>query len=293
VKPAPFVYHDPPNLDLAMQLLSELGEDARLLAGGQSLMPLLNFRVARPDHLIDVRHLTELTGVKATGSHLEIGALTTHRVVETSGVIRAAVPLLSEAAAQIGHIPIRERGTIGGSISFADPTAEMPLASVVLDAELTLQSVRGNRSLRASGFFLSAMQTELAHDEILTKISIPRLRENTGWAFMEFARRKGDFAIVGVAVLVGVNEGKFESARLGLCGVSDRPILIGTVEQIIGKQPGESTINSIAEAIAVELEPGDDARATSQDRREIAKTLIGRALALASRRASFPRGGIQ
>ena len=141
MKPAPFVYHDPSDLESAMRLLAELEGDVGLTAGGQSLMPMMNLRVSRPDHLIDLRRIASLSGVEISGSHLLVGATTTHRTIETSPVVRQAVPLLSEAAAHIGHIPIRERGTIGGSLSLADPTAELPLVSVVLDAEMAVQSV--------------------------------------------------------------------------------------------------------------------------------------------------------
>src|SRR5690606_38327034 len=154
----------------------------------------------------------------------------THRAIETSSVVRRAVPLLSEMASNIGHIPIRERGTIGGSVSLADPTAEFPLAAVMLDAEMTLRSQRGTRTLKAEDFFLSALQTALAEDEILTSLAFPLMDRRSGSAFIEFSRRKGDFCIVGVAVVVRVMGGHFEAARIGLCGVSERPFLSQVAE---------------------------------------------------------------
>jgi carbon-monoxide dehydrogenase medium subunit len=286
MKPAPFVYHDPPNLESALRLLAELGDGAKVLAGGQSLMPMLNLRVARPDHLIDLRRIAGLSGIEMSDSRLTVGAMTTHRMVETSPIVRAAAPLLSEAVAHVAHIPIRERGTLGGSLSLADPTAELPLVSVVLDAEMTLQSVRGLRIVPAAEFFYSAMQTVLADDEILTSVSFPALGAGVGSAFAEFSRRKGDFAIVGVAVVVGVNEGRYESVRIGLCGVCDRPFRSVEAERLVGEPVSEDTTEQIAEAIAAELEPTDDRRAGAQDRRDIARALIRRTLPLAAQRAT-------
>lgn len=285
MKPAPFTYHDPSDLESAMRLLAELDGDVELTAGGQSLMPMLNLRVSRPDHLVDLRRIEGLNGVEVSASHLVVGAMTTHRTIETSPLVRRAVPLLSEAAAHIGHIPIRERGTIGGSLSLADPTAELPLASVVLDAEMTMQSLRGQRSVPAEKFFHSVLQTELAEDEILTRIAFPLPSAGTGSAFAEFSRRRGDFCIVGVAVVVGIKGGRYESARIGLCGVSDRPFRSAEAERLVGEPVGERTANWIAEAVAAEFDPVDDGRASVDDRRDIAKALVRRTLTLAGERA--------
>jgi CO/xanthine dehydrogenase FAD-binding subunit len=289
LKPAPFVYHDPPDLESAMRLLAELGPGAKVLAGGQSLMPMLNFRIARPDHLIDLCRIPGLSGVEVSNSRLVMGAMTTHRMVETSPVVRATAPLLSEAVAHVAHIPIRERGTLGGSLSLADPAAELPLASVVLDAEITMQSVRGQRTVPAVKFFHSALQTELADDEILTSVSFPALgaEVGVGSAFAEFSRREGDFAIVGVAVVVGVRAGRYESVRIGLCGVSDRPFRSAEAECLVGEPVSEQTTNRIAEAIAAEIAPADDVYVRAQDRRDIARALIRRTLTHAAKRAAI------
>lgn len=286
MKPAPFIYHDPSDLESAMRLLAELDGDVELTAGGQSLMPMLSLRVSRPDHLVDLRRIEGLTGVDVSESHLAVGPMTTHRTIETSPVVRRVMPLLSEAAAHIGHIPIRERGTIGGSLSLADPTAELPLASVVLDAEMTTQSLRGQRSVPAAEFFHSALQTELDEDEILTRITFPLLSAATGTAFAEFSRRNGDFCIVGVAAVVGIKDGRYESARIGLCGVSDRPFRSTEAEKLVGEPVGERTTNWIAEAVAAEFDPMDDGRAGVDDRRDIARALIRRTLTLAGQRAA-------
>lgn len=291
MKPAPFVYHAPTSLEQAAQLLAKLDGDIEIIAGGQSLLPMMNLRIARPDHLVDLRWVECLSGVTLTDTHLSVGATTTHRTIETSPVVQGAIPLLSEMASNIGHIPIRERGTIGGSVSLADPTAEFPLASVMLDAEMTLSSVRGTRTVEADQFFHSALQTELAEDEILTRLTFPLTDQWNGSAFMEFSRRKGDFCIVGVAALVRVKDGRFEAARIGLCGVSDRPFLSGLAEGLVAKPVDEAAISQIAEAISAEIDPMTDGRAEVADRRDIARALVKRTLSLACERAVLAAQG--
>jgi carbon-monoxide dehydrogenase medium subunit len=294
MKPAPFVYHAPTSLEQAVQLLDQLDGDIKVTAGGQSLLPMMNLRIARPDHLVDLRLVEGLSGVKLTDTHLVVGATTTHRTIETSPLVRRATPLLSEMASNIGHIPIRERGTIGGSVSLADPTAEFPLASVMLEAEMTLSSIRGTRTVKADQFFHSALQTELAEDEILTSLAFPLMDRRSGSAFLEFSRRKGDFCIAGVAAVVRVRDGRFENARIGLCGVSDRPFLSKVAEQLVGESASESTVNRIADAISAEIEPMTDGRATVADRRDIARALVRRTLPLACERAAVAaQGGSQ
>lgn len=294
MKPAPFVYHAPNSLEKAVQLLDELEGDVRITAGGQSLLPMMNLRIARPDHLVDLRLVECLFGVKLTETHLVVGATTTHRMIETSPVVRSVAPLLSEMASNIGHIPIRERGTIGGSVSLADPTAEFPLASVMLDAEMTLSSVRGRRTVKADQFFHSALQTDLAEDEILTSLAFPLTDGRSGSAFTEFSRRKGDFCIVGVAAMVRIRDGRYETARIGLCGVSDRPFLSTVAKQLTGEPASESTTNQIADAISTEIDPMNDGRAEVVDRRDIARALIKRTLPVACERAiSAAQGGSQ
>jgi carbon-monoxide dehydrogenase medium subunit len=291
VKPAPFVYHAPTDLESAARLLDELEGDVKVTAGGQSLMPMMNLRIARPDHLVDLRLVLGLAGVRLTDTHLVVGAMTTHRTIETSPLVRRVAPLLSEMASNVGHIPIRERGTIGGSLSLADPTAELPLAAVMLDAEMTLRSVRGTRTVEADKFFHSAMQTDLAEDEILTTVTCPLPGTGVGSAFTEFSRRKGDFCIVGVAVLASVKDGQYETVRIGLSGVSDRPFRSIVAEQLVGELIGERATNWIADAIAAEIDPMNDGRAEVADRRDIARALVRRTLTLAGERAAVATQG--
>jgi carbon-monoxide dehydrogenase medium subunit len=291
VKPAPFVYHAPTDLESAVRLLDELEGDVKVTAGGQSLIPMMNLRIARPDHLVDLRLVEGLAGVRLTDTHLVVGAMTTHRTLETSPLVRRVAPLLSEMASNVAHIPIRERGTIGGSLSLADPTAELPLAAVMLDAEMTLHSVRGTRTVEADKFFHSAMETDLAEDEILTTVTFPLPGTGVGSAFTEFSRRKGDFCIVGVAILASVRDGRYETVRIGLSGVSDRPFRSIVAEQLVGESIGVRAANWIADAIAAEIDPMNDGRAEVADRREIARALVGRTLALACERAAVAAQG--
>jgi len=297
MKPGPFVYHDPSDLEVAMRLLSELPGEVRLAAGCQSLMPMMNLRVTQVDHLIDLRRIMELKRLEVSSSHLIVGAMTTHRELELSPVVQRLLPLLSEAASNIGHIPIRTRGTIGGSLSLADPTAELPLVSVVLDALITLQSVRGQRVVPAAAFFQSALQTERADDEILTSVEFPLLAKGAGTAFSELSRRSGDFCIVGVAVVVGVKHGQCEYVRVGLGGVADRPVRSTVAELLIGEPFTEQRTVWIAEEIAKELDPISDLRGSAEDRRDIAKALIQRTLMRAGQRATAAmparKGGLQ
>jgi carbon-monoxide dehydrogenase medium subunit len=274
-----------------MRLLDELEGDVKVTAGGQSLIPMMNLRIARPDHLVDLRLIEGLAGVRLTDANLVVGAMTTHRTIETSPLVRRVAPLLSEMASNVAHIPIRERGTIGGSLSLADPTAELPLAAVMLDAEVTLRSVRGTRTVEADKFFHSAMQTDLAEDEILTTVTFPLPGTGVGSAFTEFSRRKGDFCIVGVAILASVRDGRYQTVRIGLSGVSDRPFRSIVAEQLVGESIGERATNWIADAIAAEIDPMNDGRAEVADRREIARALVGRTLALACERAAVATQG--
>jgi CO/xanthine dehydrogenase FAD-binding subunit len=286
MKPAPFAYHAPTDLEAALRLLDELDGDVKVIAGGQTLVPMMNLRVARPDHLVDLRLINDLREIRLTDTHLVMGATVTHRMIETSPLVRRTVPLLSEMVSNIGHIPIRSRGTIGGSLSFADPTAEHPLAAVMLDSQFTLHSVRGTRTIKADDFFHSALQTDLEEDEILTSIAVPLPERKLGSAFSEFARRKGDFCIVGVAAIVGVKGGCYESARIGLIGVSDRPILSVMAERLVGEPLSERTVDWIAEVISDEVEPMSNGRMETADFRDITKALIKRTLPLAVERAA-------
>src|SRR5215470_15811927 len=201
MKPPRFEYLAPTSVDEALAMLAEHGEEAKILAGGQSLVPLLNFRLVRPGYLID------LNGVRAENGHVAIGAMTRQRAVETSSLVSERCPLLADAMPQIGHVQIRNRGTVGGSLAHADPAGELPAVVAALDGELVLRSARGERRLAPEQFFVGYLTTAAAPDELLVETRVPVAPPRTGTAFIELSRRHGDFALVGVAASVTVDEG--------------------------------------------------------------------------------------
>jgi carbon-monoxide dehydrogenase medium subunit len=223
VKPAAFAYAKACSLDDAIRLLGEHKGDAKLLAGGQSLVPLMNLRLAAPEVLIDLNGIAELQGVREDGDRLAIGAMTRHREVAESPAVRSACPLLARAAGLIGYPAIRNRGTLGGSIVHADPASEMPCVALTLDAELVVIGPGGRRTIAAEDVFLTHFTTSLEPDELLVEIRYPRLADGDGWDFVEFSRKNGDFAVAAVAVEVRRADGRVERARVGIAGVGERP----------------------------------------------------------------------
>src|SRR5882757_6365264 len=226
MKPAPFKYVAASTLDHALSLKAEHGDDARFLAGGQSLIPAMNFRLARPDVLIDINGLHELSGVaRAEGGEIRVGALTRYHVLERDTKFLAACPLFADALPHIAHPQIRNRGTIGGNLSHADPASELPALAVAMEGRMRLKSSKGEREVAASAFFQGLLTTDIAVDEMLVEIVFPALRPRTGTCFMEVARRRGDFALAGVAAIVVLDgEGRCAKARLALCGVGETPV---------------------------------------------------------------------
>jgi carbon-monoxide dehydrogenase medium subunit len=287
VKPSPFEYSAPTTLDEALALLQEHGEDARPLAGGQSLVPLLSFRLARPSHLIDLAWISELESIGAEDGHLAIGAMVRERAAERSDDVRRLAPLLAQALPLIGHPAIRSRGTIGGSLAHADPAAELPAVALLLDAELVAQSrERGRRTIKAADFFVGFFTTALEPDEILTEVRIRRPVAGTGSAIEEVARRHGDFAMVGAAATVRLEDGKIADARVALTGVSDVPVRAPEVETILnGAEPTEEAFAAAAEEAAKSLSPPADLHGSSSYRRHLAAVLMRRTLTLAAQRA--------
>jgi carbon-monoxide dehydrogenase medium subunit len=287
VKPPPFEYSAPTTLDEALSLLLEHGEDARPLAGGQSLVPLLSFRLARPSHLVDLAGISELGSIVVDGGHLVIGAMVRERAAERHDDVRLLAPLLAQALPLVGHPAIRSRGTIGGSLAHADPAAELPAVALLLDAELVAQSRdRGKRTIKAADFFSGFFTTALKPDEILTEVRISRPALCTGSAIEEVARRHGDFAMVGAAAMVRLENGKIVDARVALTGVSDIPVRATVAEAILGgAEPTEEAFATAAEEAAKSLSPPADLHASSAYRRHIAAVLMRRTLKLATQRA--------
>ena len=286
MKPARFDHLLPTSLEDALAMLAEHAPDGRVLAGGQSLVPMMNFRLARPTVLVDLNKIPDLAYIRDAGDHLAIGAMTRERAIENSDLVRAASPLLHDATLHIGHLPIRSRGTIGGSISNADPAAEYPATVLALDATLVARSVRGERPIAASDFFDGVMTTTLEVDEILTEIRVPKAPPGSGAALVEIARRHGDFALAGVAAQITLEDDRVTDIRLAACGVGPGPIRLTGAENIL--RDGGLTDTALAaagRAAADAADPDGDVHATASYRRKMAGVMTRRAVEKAARRA--------
>ena len=286
MKPAKFDYHDPTSVDEALGLMAQFGDQARPLAGGQSLVPLMNFRLIRPAHLIDLNGVNELSYLRADDAALRIGATTRQRELERSPEVAKRWPLLPDAAAFIGYIQIRNRGTIGGSLAHAFPSAELPVAMVTLDASFILRSTGNQRTVRAEDFFLSYMTTVIEPRELLVEISVPSLLTNAGWSYQEVSRRYGDFALAGAAAVLALDANGFiHHARLTLTGTT--PIRVRKVEEsLLGERPSEALFGDAARRATENLEQDSDIHASAEYRRAACAALARRALMQAAQRAA-------
>ncbi len=286
MKPAPFDYFRPASVAETVALLARHAGDAKLLAGGQSLVPLLNFRMLRPSLLIDINRLTELDFLGDHEGGLRIGAMTRHRTIEASPLVSQRFPVLGEAMAHVAHLAIRNRGTIGGSLAHADPAAELPMLALLLDAEIRTCSAAGARSHRARDFFLGPLTTALAEDEMVSEIILPALPPRTGWAFAELAQRTGDFAIAAVAATVSVSDGIVAEARLAMMGVDETPLRLREVEaRLVGEAFATGLIQSVAQQARATVQPTTDLRASADYRRHLVAVLTERVLTAAWSRA--------
>ena len=281
MKPAAFDYYAPRSVNAALSLLADYGGDAKVLAGGQSLIPAMNFRLASPRVLVDVNEIPELAYIRGDSSGLAIGAMTRHAAVERSTEVRDTAPLLAQAIRFVAHPAIRTRGTIGGSIAHADPAAELPAVMLALDARFTVRSADAVRTIAATDFFTGLFSTTLRPDELLTEIAIPPMPTRSGFAFDEVSRRHGDFALAGVAAAVTCDDsGRCTSVRVGLLGVGERATLATQAVAILtGEQPSVEAIRAAAEASAArDIDPPGDIHASTRYRRHLAAVLIRRAL---------------
>ena len=284
MKPGPFTYHDPGTVAEVVALLAS-HEDAKLLAGGQSLMPMMNMRFVVPDHVIDLNTVGELAGIAADGDALTIGAMTRQRDIRASDAVAAKLPLAVEALGWVGHFQTRNRGTIGGSLSHLDPAAELPLVAAACDAVLTVAGPDGNREVPIAEWPLAYMMPSLAPDEVLTSIRLPVWSEPHGSAFVEFARRHGDFAIVSVAAMLAVSGGKITRAVIAIGGADTAPIRLRDTEAaLVGAEANAATFAE-AGAAAKKIEAMSDAYVSSAYRQRLAGVLTGRALKQAAERA--------
>jgi carbon-monoxide dehydrogenase medium subunit len=279
MKPAAFSYHRPRTLEDALALLALHGFDAKVVAGGQSLAPMMNMRFAQPAHLIDLNALPELNGVTLAGEWLAIGAMTRHHEVAVSGTVRAACPLLADAAATIGHYAIRQRGTLGGSLAHADPAAQMPLIASTLGAGIEIVGPAGSREVPASEFLIAVMTTDLAAEEIIRAVRFPVARPGERHAFEIFSRRHGDFAIAACALTATLEDHKFSGLRIGLGGVADAPLVLdGLAAGFVGAPADAATVAAIADAAAGAIDPYDQPDISAAYRRDLVKALTARAL---------------
>jgi CO/xanthine dehydrogenase FAD-binding subunit len=287
MKPPPFEYEDPRTVEETLALLAQHGEDAKILAGGQSLVPLLNFRLARPEILVDVNNVAELDYLRLADGVLRIGALLRQSTLERSEEAAAAVPLLREGVRLVGHVQIRNRGTVAGSIAHADPAAELPAAMAALGARFRVRSQRGERLLDSEELFVTHLTTALEADELLTEIEVPVPQPGTGSAFVEFARRHGDFALGGAAVLVALDgDGSCRSASVGLLAAAATPVRAHAAEEsLTGRRLDEATAREVAALAVKDIRPTGDIHGSSEYRRGVIEALTRRALLAAAERA--------
>ena len=295
MKSPPFDYLAPRSVDEALALLREHGDEAKVLAGGQSLIPILALRLAHPAVLIDIGGI-ETIGEIARNGALTIGAGVTQRRAERSAMVSSACPLLAATLPQIAHPQIRNRGTIGGSVAHADPAAELPAVMLALDAVMTIRGAAGARHVAAVDFFRSYLETAIAADELLVEVRLPAVdAPGVGSAFQEISRRHGDFALAGVATQVALDdEGRVRSARIAFCGVAATPVGVDVATAaLVGRVLDEATIAEIAHIAAADLDPPSDVHATGAYRKHIAGVLASRTLTVANAaaRAALQSGG--
>jgi CO/xanthine dehydrogenase FAD-binding subunit len=279
LKPAEFEYHRPRKIEEALALLLEFGDEGKILAGGQSLMPLMNFRLAQPAHIIDINFINGMDYTRRDKGVLRIGCLARQAHLLDSPIVREHCPLLAEALTHVGYQQIRNRGTLCGSLAHADPAAELPAVLLALDGFVTVGNLITKREVAARDFFKSYLTTALSSDEMVVEASIPETPPGAGWSFTEFARRFGDFAIVGVAVLLVREQEKIADARIALTGVGDKPWREPGVERIlIGERASTDLFGKIGVEIATRISPGSDIHASESYRRSLATVLTRRAL---------------
>ena len=289
MKPAPFKYALPRSLEEALELKAKHGDEARFLAGGQSLIPTMNFRLAQPAILIDLNGLRDLDYVRRVdGGALRIGALTRHREMLVNPLVRSGQPLVAEAMSQVAHPQIRNRGTLCGNLAYADPASEMPAVMLASGARFRARSASTDRWIEADAFFRGVFETALTSTEMLVEVEMPAMPARTGTAFMEFARRPGDYAVIGIAAIVGLDEdGACARCRLAFCNAHQTPIrAVGVENALIGKRISETAARSAGDMASREIDPPGDVHTTAAYKRHLIGVLTRRAVVLAHRRAA-------
>lgn len=290
MKPTAFDYVVVDSIEAAVSALADAGGDGKLLAGGQSLMPMMNFRLVRPSVLIDINRIPGLDSVDVIGDVVRVGALTRHCKLETSPLIEHRLPVVHAAMKHVAHLAIRNRGTIGGSISHADPAAELPMMAVLLDARIEIQSSSTRRAVAAAEFFVGSLTTSLAENEMVTAIEFPVLPDGTGWAFEEVSRRAGDFALAAVGVTLSARAGKVEQIRIGVMGVGETPMRAEDAESLLtGHAIDTSGLDAAVASLRASVEPNTDLHASGDYRRHLVGGIARRAIAAAWQRADGGR----
>lgn len=289
MKPANFTYLDPSNLKETVALLKDYGEEGKILAGGQSLIPLMNFRLAKPQTLIDINKIKELNYIREENGYIAIGALVRERAIELSPLIKEKCPLLQEAASLIGYPAIRNRGTIGGNMSHADPVSEFPAVAMALEAEFKITGNSGEKTVKAGEFFLSYLTTSIEVSEILTEVRIPVFKPRTGSSFIEIVRRQGDHALVGVCVALTLDESKkCKDARIVFAGEGATPMRDLAAENVLrGYEINESKMREAARLAGENVEPEGDIHASAEYKRDMARVLTIRAIKTALERVEL------
>ena len=287
MKPPPFRYAAPTSVEEVLDLLAaNADDDPRVLAGGQSLVPLMNFRLAQPGFLVDLRLVEALTTLRTDGDVLVIGAMVRQSAAERSPDVALAAPLLAEALGYVAHPPIRNSGTVGGSLAHADPAAELPAVALALDAELVAAGPGGTRTIPAAEFFHGSFSTALEPGEILTEVRVPRREGVGGHAFVEFARTHGNFALVGVAAVIELDEDIVAGASIALSGVASTPVRATAAERTLaGTSADAATIKVAVDAAVDELSPAGDLHGSTETRTDIARSYLRRGIELALSRA--------
>lgn len=279
MKPACFDYVRAESAEHAVQILAAAGGDGKVIAGGQSLMPMMNFRLVKPSVLVDINRIPGLDAVKVSDGKIRLGALVRHRMTATDGLIAKHIPVLHHAMKHVAHLTVRNRGTFCGSVCHADPAAEMPMMSLLLNGMMHIVSPRGERTLLAQDFFVGSLVTALEPDELVTGIEIDMLPAGTGWGFQEFARRHGDYALASAAVTMRRQNGVAVGVRIALMGVGEMPMRLPQIETMLeGREVNAGSIDEAVDALRAELEPNSDLNASADYRRHLAGVLTRRAM---------------
>jgi carbon-monoxide dehydrogenase medium subunit len=291
MKASAFNYARATSVSNALELLRVHGDRAKVLSGGQSLMPAMNLRLISPELIVDIGELAELRGITVTGKTMRIGALTRHVELARSGEIAVQAPLLAEAISHVAHPAIRNRGTLGGSLAHADPASELPACMLALNATIIVRGQSGERSIAAQDFFTGIYETALSPEELLVALELPPNPKNSVHFFHEFARRHGDYAILGLAAQAIINADTFADLRLAFFAVGDRPVLAKAAGKLVGRAMTPAVLADACGALSDELDPHDDQQASASMRRHLAKVLLVRCVAALLGRPDLDAGG--